>query len=86
MSCAPAAAAVSSGSPAGSGGHFLPSACSPPTQPPFGEPLCPWRSLPFTHALHRTAYQFPEPTMQTFLPAMVRLLASVPQRVWAVSI
>lgn len=68
-------------SPADSGGHFLPSACFPPTQPPSGEPLWLSRSLPFTHALQRIAYQFPEPTMQTFLPAMVPLLASLPQRV-----
>lgn len=62
----------------------FPTLCLLPAHPAsLEEPLSPRRNLPSPLALHRTAYQLPEPTMQTFLPAMVLLLASLSQRVWA---
>lgn len=53
------------------GGHFLPTGCLLPLT------LAPrsWGNLPSPQVLFdRATYQLPEPTMQTFLPAMVTLL------------
>lgn len=52
---------------------YLLSASCPPRLPP--KTLCTWENPPLPPIpLDRAAYQLPEPTMQTFLLAMVPLL------------